>query len=246
MEDTSKVLVVEDDAGIRRSLFETLGALGFAVGEAHNGEEALQRLRMVNYHAVLLDINMPGMGGVETCRRIAQSYPALPIIILTVRDDEDDVVTALDAGASDYVTKPFQIRELTARLRAVMRRKQIPVDNPELVTVVGEITLDAERRRVEKRGTEIHLAPKEFETLRYLIEHAGKPVRHDRLLSSVWGPLYGTEREYLRVIINQLRKKIEDDPAHPVYILTESHIGYRFRRDEHNDSSLTVAQDFCS
>jgi two-component system KDP operon response regulator KdpE len=243
MEDASKVLVVEDDAGIRRSLFETLGALGFAVGEARNGEEALQRLRMVGYHAVLLDINMPGMGGIEACRRIAQGYPALPIIMLSVRDDEDDIVAALDAGASDYVAKPFQIRELTARLRAAMRRQQSPTARPEVVTVVGEITLDAERRRVEKRGAEIHLAPKEFETLRYLMEHAGKPVRHDRLLSSVWGPLYGTEREYLRVVINQLRKKLEDDPSHPAYILTESHIGYRFRRDDSDDTPRNAPGD---
>lgn len=235
MEDTSRVLVVEDDAGIRRSLFETLGALGFAVGEAHNGEEAIQRLRMVNYNVVLLDVNMPGMGGIETCRRIAQSYPSLPIIMLTVRDDEDDIVEALDAGASDYITKPFQIRELTARLRAVIRRQQAPSASQDLISVIGEITLDAGRRRVEKRGVEIHLTPKEFETLRYLMEHAGRPVRHERLLSSVWGPLYGTEREYLRVIINQLRKKIEADPSRPVYILTESHIGYRFRPEEIDD-----------
>lgn len=234
MEDTSKVLVVEDDAGIRRSLFETLGALGFSVGEAHNGEEAIQRLRMVNYSVVLLDVNMPGMGGIETCRRIVQSYPSLPIIMLTVRDDEDDIVEALDAGASDYITKPFQIRELTARLRAVIRRQQVPSTSLEVISVIGEVTLDAGRRRVEKGGVEIHLTPKEFDTLRYLMEHPGRPVRHERLLSAVWGPLYGTEREYLRVIINQLRKKIEADPSHPMYILTESHIGYRFR-PEHLD-----------
>lgn len=231
MEQKNRVLVVEDDAGIRQSLFETLGALGFAVGEANNGEEALQRLRMVNYHAVLLDINMPGMGGKETCRRISQSYPHLPIIMLTVRDEEDDIVEALDAGASDYVTKPFQIRELTARLRAIIRRHDAAPSGPDMVTVVGDITLDADRRRVEKSGEEIHLAPKEYETLRYLMEHAGRPVRHDRLLMSIWGPTYGSEREYLRVVINQLRKKIEDDPARPVYILTETHIGYRFREE---------------
>ena len=124
MNQKSKVLVVEDDAGIRQSLFETLGALGFAVGEAHNGEDALVQLRMVSYDAVLLDINMPGMGGKETCRRICQTFPGLPIIMLTVRDDEEDIVESLDAGAFDYVTKPFQIRELTARLRSVIRRRQ--------------------------------------------------------------------------------------------------------------------------
>jgi two-component system KDP operon response regulator KdpE len=229
VEQKSRVLVVEDDNGIRESLFETLGALGFAVGEACNGEEALLRLRMVNYDAVLLDINMPGIGGTETCRRICHSYPGLPVIMLTVRDEEEDKVEALDSGAYDYVTKPFQILELAARLRAVIRRYNASFRS-ETVNVIGEITLDSERRRVEKRGEEIHLAPKQYETLCYLMEHAGHPVRHDRLLSSVWGPLYGNEREYLRVVINQLRKKIEDDPAHPTYILTENNIGYRFRK----------------
>src|ERR1700742_1548642 len=123
----NKVLVVEDDAGIRQSLFETLGALGFAVGEAHNGEKALVQLRMVNYDAVLLDINMPGIGGKETCRRICQIFPGLPIIMLTVRNDEEDIVESLEAGAFDYVTKPFQIRELTARLQGVIRRRHLPI-----------------------------------------------------------------------------------------------------------------------
>ena len=229
MKQKNKVLVVEDDAGIRQSLFETLGALGFAVGEAMNGEEALVRLRMVDYDAVLLDINMPGMGGLETCRRISQNDTHLPIIMLTVRDDVKDIVEALDAGACDYVTKPFQIGELTARLRAATRRPGPPPVKQDTIIVIGDVTLDYERRRVDKRAEDIHLAPKEFETLRYLMENAGRPVRHETLLRSIWGPLYGNEREYLRVVVNQLRKKIEDDPASPTYILTESHIGYRFR-----------------
>ena len=231
VEQKSKVLVVEDDAGIRQSLFETLGALGFAVGEANNGEEALLRLRMVNYDAVLLDINMPGMGGKEACRRICANYPGLPVVILTVRDDQEEIVAALDAGAADYVTKPFNIGELTARLRAAIRRVHTPILPLNPISVIGDITLDADHRRVEKRGEEIYLSPKEYETLRFLIENAGKPVRHEQLLSSVWGPQYGSEREYLRVTISQLRKKIEDDPACPAYILTESHFGYRFREE---------------
>jgi two-component system, OmpR family, KDP operon response regulator KdpE len=229
MEQQTKVLVVEDDAAIRQSLFETLGALGFAVGEANTGEDALQRLRMVDYDAVLLDINMPGMGGMEACRRISQQYPGLPILVLTVRDEESDKVGALDAGADDYVTKPFQIRELTARLRSAVRRSKVSTARQESVCSIGCITLDPERRRVEKQGEEIHLTPKEFEMLRYLMEQAGRPVPHQRLLTTIWGPEYGNEREYLRVLINQLRKKIEDDPAHPTYILTDSHVGYRFR-----------------
>src|SRR5277367_3425486 len=229
MEQRSKVLVVEDDAGIRQSLYETLTALGFVIGEAGNGEEALLRLRMIDYDAVLLDINMPGMGGIETCRRVHLSFPHIPIVMLTVRDEEDDKVEALDAGADDYITKPFQIRELTARLRSAIRRSRISPAPAESPTVIGSIMLDPSRYRVEKLGQEIHLTPKEFEMMRYLMLHAGRPVPHHRLLTSIWGPEYGNEREYLRVLINQLRKKIEDDPARPSYILTESYIGYRFR-----------------
>jgi two-component system KDP operon response regulator KdpE len=199
------------------------------IGQASTGEEALLRLRMIDYDAVLLDINMSGMGGIAACRIISQNYPRLPVVMLTVRDEEDDKVEALDAGADDYVTKPFQIRELTARLRAAIRRSkasEVPSDSP---IVIGSLVLDPGRRRVEKMGQEIHLTPKEFSMLRYLMEHAGRPVPHNRLLTSVWGPEYGNEREYLRVLISQLRKKIEADPAQPAYILTESYIGYRFR-----------------
>jgi two-component system KDP operon response regulator KdpE len=229
VEQRSNVLVVEDDAGIRQSLIETLTALGFMIGQASTGEEALLRLRMIDYDAVLLDINMSGMGGIAACRIISHNYPRLPVVMLTVRDEEDDKVEALDAGADDYVTKPFQIRELTARLRAAIRRSkasEVPSDSP---IVIGSLVLDPGRRRVEKMGQEIHLTPKEFSMLRYLMEHAGRPVPHNRLLTSVWGPEYGNEREYLRVLISQLRKKIEADPAQPAYILTESYIGYRFR-----------------
>jgi two-component system, OmpR family, KDP operon response regulator KdpE len=229
MEQQSKVLVVEDDAAIRQSLRETLGALGFAMGEANTGEDALQRLRMVDYDAVLLDLNMPGMGGMEACRRIALHYPSLPIIVLTVRDEESDKVDALDAGAYDYVTKPFQIRELTARLRSAIRRARVPKVRTDVVNSIGGILLDPAQRRVEKMGDAIHLTPKEFEMLRYLMDEAGRPIPYKRLLSAIWGPQYDKERERLRVLINQIRKKIEDDPAHPTYILTDSHVGYRFR-----------------
>ncbi len=229
MEQRWNVLVVEDDEGIRQSLFETLSALGFVIGEAATGEEALVRLRMVDYDAILLDINMPGMGGMEACRQMSAMFPRLPIIMLTVRDEEDDKVEALDAGADDYVTKPFQIRELTARLRASIRRSQTLPLPPDAPTVIGALKLDPVRYRVEKGGQEIHLSPKEFEMLRYLMQHAGRPIAHNRLLISIWGPEYGNEREYLRVLVSQLRKKIEDDPAHPTYILTDSYVGYRFR-----------------
>jgi len=229
MTPKNKILVVEDDPGIRQSLFETLGALGFAVGEAHNGEDALVRLKMTDYDAVLLDINMPGMGGKEACKRIVRSFPGLPILMLTVRDEEADIIETLDFGAADYITKPFQIGELTARIKAAIRRRHIAPVPPGAPLIVGDILLDRHRRRVEKCGDEIHLTPKEYESLRVLMEHAGRPVRHEQLLNTVWGQAYGQEREYLRVIVNQLRKKIEDDPARPTYILTESSVGYRFR-----------------
>ncbi len=223
------VLIVEDDTALRRSLRTSLDALGFDVGEAGNGEDGLVRLRMVDYEAVVLDINMPGIGGIETCRRIRRSYTRMPILMLTVRDSEDDKVEALDAGADDYVTKPFQTRELTARIRAAIRRFRAPETPAEMPIVNGAIMFDPVRRRVERAGVEVHLTPREFDALQYLITHAGRPVTHAKLLAVLRGPDCGNERTYLRVLIGQLRKKLEDDPANPVYVLTESHIGYRFR-----------------
>jgi two-component system, OmpR family, KDP operon response regulator KdpE len=223
------VLIVEDDTALRRSLRTSLDALGFDVGEAGNGEDGLVRLRMVDYEAVVLDINMPGIGGIETCRRIRRTYSRMPILMLTVRDSEDDKVEALDAGADDYVTKPFQTRELTARIRAAIRRFRAPETPAEMPIVNGAIMFDPVRRRVERAGVEVHLTPREFDALQYLITHAGRPVTHAKLLAVLRGPGCGNERTYLRVLIGQLRKKLEDDPANPVYVLTESHIGYRFR-----------------
>jgi two-component system, OmpR family, KDP operon response regulator KdpE len=223
------VLIVEDDTALRRSLRTSLDALGFDVGEAGNGEDGLVRLRMVDYEAVVLDINMPGIGGIETCRRIRRTYTRMPILMLTVRDSEDDKVEALEAGADDYVTKPFQTRELTARIRAAIRRFRAPETPAEMPIFNGAIMFDPVRRRVERAGVEVHLTPREFDALQYLITHAGRPVTHASLLAALRGPGFGNERTYLRVLIGQLRKKLEDDPADPVYILTDSHFGYRFR-----------------
>ena len=228
-EAQGRVLIVEDDSALRRTLRTTLDALGFDIGEASNGEEALMRLRMVDYEAVLLDINMPGMGGIETCRRIRRVFTRLPILMLTVRDSEDDKVEALEAGADDYVTKPFQIRELTARIGAAIRRFRAPAIPSEITLAIGAIMLDPVRRRIEKSGTEVRLTPREFDALQFLMTNAGRPVTHARLLAALRGPGYGDEREYLRVLISQLRKKVEDDPANPTYLLTDSYIGYRFR-----------------
>jgi two-component system, OmpR family, KDP operon response regulator KdpE len=224
-----RVLIVEDDSALRHTLRTTLDALGFDIGEAGNGEQALQRLRMVDYEAVLLDINMPGIGGIETCRRIRAIFTRLPILMLTVRDSEDDKVEALEAGADDYVTKPFQIRELTARIRSAIRRFRAPEAPSEMPITIGEVMLDSVRRRVMRSGIDVRLTPREFDALQFLMEHAGRPVTHTRLVTALRGPGSGDDREYLRVLIGQLRKKLEGDAANPEYILTDSYIGYRFR-----------------
>jgi two-component system KDP operon response regulator KdpE len=228
-EPHGRLLIIEDDSALRRSLRTTLGVLGFEVAEASNGEDALGRLRMADYEAVLLDINMPGIGGIETCRRIRHIFTRLPILMLTVRDSEDDKVEALEVGADDYVTKPFQTRELTARIRAAIRRFRAPERPAEMAIINGSIMLDPVRRRVERAGVEVRLTPREFEALHILMAHAGRPVTHARLLAALRGPGFGNERTYSRVLIGQLRKKLEDDPAKPIYLLTDSYIGYRFR-----------------
>jgi two-component system KDP operon response regulator KdpE len=224
-----KVLIVDDEPSIRRALRTTFGTLGFDIAEAVTGEQALPLLRAANFDAVLLDINMPGMGGLEACREIRRQFPRVAVLMLTVRDNEDDKVEALEAGADDYVTKPFPIRELVARVRSAVRRSHAPAGNGNAVITIGEITLDSARRLVQKSGQTVHLTPKEFDLLHHLMKHAGLPMMHARLLSAVWGPEYGNELEYLRTFMSQLRKKLEDDSAHPKYLLTDSHLGYRFR-----------------
>jgi two-component system KDP operon response regulator KdpE len=202
--------------------------MGFTVVEAARGEEALSLVRVTRLDAVLLDVDMPGMGGMEACRAIRHAVARLPILMLTVMDSEDDKVLALDAGADDYITKPFQLRELTARLRSAVRRRNAQDSDRDRPIRLGQIELDPVKYRVQKSGRSIHLTPKEFEMLHYLMMHAGEPIPHARLLKSVWGAEYGDELEYLRTFVRQLRKKIEDDPRHPQYLLTDAYIGYRF------------------
>jgi two-component system, OmpR family, KDP operon response regulator KdpE len=222
------ILVVDDDVSMRRALRSTLGGMGFTIVEAARGEEALSLVRVTRFDAVLLDVDMPGMGGVEACRCIRHAVPRLPVLMLTVMDNEDDMVLALDAGADDYITKPFQLRELCARLRSAVRRRNTQDINNDAPIRHGHIELDPVKYRVKKRGRAVHLTPKEFELLHYLMLHAGEPIPHARLLKSVWGPHYGNELEYLRTFVRQLRKKIEDDPRNPQYLLTDAYIGYRF------------------
>jgi two-component system, OmpR family, KDP operon response regulator KdpE len=229
MTTLGSVLIVEDDVALRQSLRSTLESAGFSPGEVSSGEEAVLALHRHPFETVLLDVNMPGIGGMEACRRIRQKYPLLPILMLTVRDEEKDKIEALDAGADDYITKPFQFLELTARLRSAIRRYRTRTDSPDRPVTVGDIVLDPSARRVTKKEQEIRMTPKEFELLHTLMRYAGRPLAHQRLLALVLGPDYGGEREYLRTYISQLRRKLEDDPAHPVYLLTDSYVGYRFR-----------------
>jgi two-component system, OmpR family, KDP operon response regulator KdpE len=222
-----KILVVDDDPQIRRVMRATLSGQHYEVLEARNGEEALERFREALPDLVLLDLNMPGMGGLEACRSLRVGSEA-PIIILSVRNTEKDKVAALDAGADDYVTKPFGMEELLARIRAALRRAPAGPEGGPHAFAAGELEIDFDARRVRVAEREVRLTPKEFELLRYLVAHAGKPVPHRELLQAVWGPDYGEETEYLRVFINQLRKKIEKDPGKPQYVLTEPWVGYRF------------------
>ncbi|HUD56676.1 MAG TPA: response regulator transcription factor [Terracidiphilus sp.] len=226
-ENQSTVLIVDDEPSIRISLRTILSGLGFAVVEAARGEEAVSLVRTAHVDIVLLDINMPGLGGIEVCRAMRKNAPLLPIVMLTVQGSEDRKVEALDAGADDYITKPFQLRELIARIRAAVRRNRIPEEENMLI-MIGDVRLDISRHLVQKKGRTVHLTPKQFDLLHYLMANAGRPVPHARLLRTVWGPEYGNELEYLRTFVRQVRMKIEDDPANPTYLLTESHIGYRF------------------
>jgi two-component system KDP operon response regulator KdpE len=228
---------VDDEPQIRRVLRSFLSTRGYVISEAKTGEEALESLRKERPDLILLDMNMPGMGGIETCREIRRGSDA-PIIMLTVRNAERDKVAALDAGADDYVVKPFGIEELLARIRAALRR-YAPTDAlPSFVS--KDLTIDFANRNVTARNQIVHLTPKEYEVLKHLVANQGKPLTHRRLLQAVWGPDYGDETESLRVVINQLRKKIEADPARPKYIVTEPWVGYRFRSPSESHSKFAL------
>lgn len=225
--ESGSLLIVDDERSIRLSLRAILTNFGFEIVEAARGEEAVALVRAANFDAVLLDINMPGIGGIEVCRQMRRHSPRLPILMLTVQGGEDRKVEALESGADDYITKPFQLRELTARLRAAMRRNQVS-DQPGIAIQIGDVLIDPDRHMVKKKDRAVHLTPKQFDLLHFLMANAGRPMPHARLLKSVWGDEYGNELEYLRTFIRQIRVKIEDDPANPKYLLTDSHLGYRF------------------
>lgn len=225
---TINLLVVDDEPAIRRVLCNSLRLAGIIAEEAGSGECALSALERHPREVVLLDINMPGMGGIEACRRIRQMAPASGIIMITVRDGEDDKVRALESGADDYITKPFRFRELVARIRAVQRRSKVQGNPGCDILRAGDLELDLSNRMFFRNGSEIRLSNREFDILAFLMSHQDTPIPHSRLLKAVWGPEYGNEAEYLRTYILKLRKKIERDAGQPEYILTEPWIGYRF------------------
>jgi two-component system, OmpR family, KDP operon response regulator KdpE len=227
---SARIMIVDDDPQIRRVLRTALVAQGYETIDARNGEEALEKLRDEKVDLLILDMNMPGMSGLETCRMI-RSTSDVSIIMLTVRDAESDKVEALDAGADDYMTKPFGSPELLARIRAALRRSPQLSTDLQIVRF-DDVEINFNLRRVVVGNREARLTPKEFDLLQYLVAHPNIPIPHTKLLQSIWGPDYGDEVEYLRVFVNQLRKKIEKNPSHPKYIVTEPWVGYRFQLPE--------------
>jgi len=223
-----RILVIDDDPQIRRAMRATLTARDYEVSDARTGEEGLEKLRSGAYDLVLLDMNMPGMGGIETCRMI-RSGSEVAIIMLTVSNTEKGKVDALDAGADDYVTKPFSMPELLARIRATLRRLPQPAGQADLKPLSSQgVEIDLSSRHVSVRGHTSRLTAKEFDLLSYFLARPNKTIAHRELLQAIWGPDYGDELEYLRVFVNRLRKKIEPDPSKPQFLVTDAWAGYRF------------------
>jgi two-component system KDP operon response regulator KdpE len=220
------LLLVDDEPQIRRVLQTTLYQAGYGVILAKNGQEGIDTVVREHPDLVLLDINLPDMSGFDACKMIRVSF-AGPILMVTVRNSVRDKIDALDAGADDYIVKPFAMGELLARVRAALRRSSAEEPLPKIET--SELTVDFEMRMVTVRGNSVHLTPKEFDVLRLLVTQQGRPVTHRKILQTVWGPEYGEETEPVRVVIKQLRQKIEKNPARPRYILTEPWVGYKFQ-----------------
>ncbi|MDQ2920913.1 MAG: response regulator transcription factor [Acidobacteriota bacterium] len=231
MSDKQRILIVDDERQITRVLSRGLTTKGYEVHVAADGEAALQTFNDWHPDLVVTDLSMPNMNGLELCRRL-RAFSEVPIIVLSVKGEERAKVEALDAGADDYVTKPFGIDELLARIRAALRRA--PVDRHSAISVLeaGDFRIQLDERKLTISSREVHLTPKEYELMVYMLRHPGKVLTHRALLGAVWGGNYTEQTEYLRVFIGQLRKKIESDPANPQYILTEPWIGYRFQAGE--------------
>lgn len=223
-----RVLVIDDEPAIRRALRASLTELGFTIEEASRGEDGIQLVQAKTFDAVLLDINMPGMGGIKTLLKLRAMAPRLPILMLTVQDNEESKIEALERGADDYITKPFSMRECMARIRSAVRRSQTPERPEDAPLIIGEIHVTPVRRIVTKAGRPIHLTRKEYEILYFLMLNAGRAVTYGKLLTAVWGMEFRHEVDYVRTFVRQLRKKIEDDPSNPRYLLTDAYVGYRF------------------
>ena len=229
MTEKQRILIVDDEPQITRVLRRSLTTHGYDVRSAADGESALETLGDWPPDLVITDLSMPNMNGLELCKRL-RSFSQIPIVVLSVRGEEQIKVEALDAGADDYVTKPFSMDELLARIRAALRRAPEPHSEDTALTIleVGDFRVDLETRVVTVQTREVHLTPKEFDLLVYLLRHPGKVLTHRTLLAAIWGGNYVEQTEYLRVFVGQVRKKIEPDPSSPRYILTEPWIGYRF------------------
>jgi two-component system, OmpR family, KDP operon response regulator KdpE len=219
-----QVLVVDDEQAIRRYLRATLNAHGFIISEAVDGQQALSTAATERPELIILDLGLPDMDGIEVTRRLRE-WTSIPIIILSVREQENDKIAALDAGADDYLTKPFGTGELMARIRVALRRSTQTTEEP--IFQIGDLTVDLTRRQVKLAGVEVSLTPTEYDLLRVLILHAGKVITHRQLLRQVWGSAYEIETHLLRVNMSNLRRKIEPDPTRPRFILTEPGVGYR-------------------
>jgi len=222
-----RILVVDDEPQIRRVLKTALTAEGYFVADAKSAEESFAKLREDRFDLVLLDVNMPGLSGLEACQEIRRNSE-IAIIMLTVRNAEFDKVAALDAGADDYVIKPFSMPELHARIRAHLRRVPSSLLNGPTVIKFDGIEIDLATRHVSVRGQDVRFTPKEFDLIYYFATHPNVTISHGKLLQAVWGPDYGSEIEYLHVFVNQIRKKIERDPGDPRHLITELRVGYRF------------------
>jgi len=226
MNKKAKILVVDDEPKIRMFIQANLEARGYEVYLAQDGAEAVEKAARVLPDVIVLDVNMPQMDGIKACRRI-RGWGNMPIIILSVREGEKDKVRALDEGADDYVTKPFGIEELLARIRVALRRSA-GITTTAAILTAGDLEVDLSKRVVKRGGQSVKLTPTEYELLAYLVSNCGKVVTHEELLRNVWGPEYGGESEYIRTFITQLRRKVEDDPSNPRFIITEPRVGYRF------------------
>jgi two-component system, OmpR family, KDP operon response regulator KdpE len=226
----ARILVVDDEVEIVRALQRSLTAHGFEVFTAYSGEEALEAVAHYRPDVMLLDLGLPGMSGLDVCREVrAQSN--LPIIVLSVKDTERDKVLALDLGADDYISKPFGMNEVLARIRVALRHSAQVESGTEPVFTAGPLSVDFAQRQVLLDGQEVKLTPTEYDLLKALIKNRGKILTRQMLLSQVWGTGYGAESHYLHVYVGQLRRKIEPDPANPRFILTISGVGYRFNAD---------------